>query len=220
MPTKATKYVCSGCGTAATGDPFRCPRASDGSDIDHVLTRVTDLAHVSWPPPIEDLTAVNPFIHFAPLLHAYQVAVSHGVDEAGWRTLVEQLDGEVAAVEGHGFRVTPLSSSPALAERLGVTGGGVWVKDETGNVSGSHKARHLMGILLYLSAQSGHRPSSRKGNGASGEGQGFTPGSRGGVRALAIASCGNAARRWRRRWWRARRGGGSRCSSRPTPTRR
>ena len=27
---------------------------------------------------------------------------------------------------------------------------GVRVKDETGNVSGSHKARHLMGILIYL----------------------------------------------------------------------
>ena len=46
----------------------------------------------------------------------------------------------------------------------------MWVKDETGNVSGSHKARHLMGILLYLQVvERRERPP------------------------LAIASCGNAA---------------------------
>ncbi|MBA4073267.1 MAG: hypothetical protein C0497_15810, partial [Gemmatimonas sp.] len=43
-------------------------------------------------------------------------------------------------------------------------------KDETGNVSGSHKSRHLFGILLYLAVvERGERPP------------------------LAIASCGNAA---------------------------
>ena len=36
----------------------------------------------------------------------------------------------------------PSSASP--------TTGGVWVKDETGNVSGSHKARHLFDVLLQL----------------------------------------------------------------------
>ena len=27
---------------------------------------------------------------------------------------------------------------------------GVWVKDETENVGGSHKARHLMGLMIWL----------------------------------------------------------------------
>ena len=39
-----------------------------------------------------------------------------------------------------------------LALRLGAEPGAVWVKDETGNVGGSHKARHLVGILLHLLA--------------------------------------------------------------------
>lgn len=49
------------------------------------------------------------------------------------------------------------------------------VKDETGNVGGSHKARHLVGILLHLRAAE-----------ALGLVQGERP-------SLAIASCGNAA---------------------------
>ena len=50
----------------------------------------------------------------------------------------------------------------------------MWVKDETGNVAGSHKARHLFGILLELRVAE-----------ALGHGDPASP--------LAIASCGNAA---------------------------
>ena len=53
----------------------------------------------------------------------------------------------VAAVDGRGFRVTPFGRAATLGERVGLE---VWVKDETGNVSGSHKARHLMGVMLAL----------------------------------------------------------------------
>ena len=54
-------------------------------------------------------------------------------------------------MDGHGFRATPFFRSPDLSDALGFDGdGGVWVKDETGNVSGSHKGRHLMGVLIHL----------------------------------------------------------------------
>jgi threonine synthase len=52
----------------------------------------------------------------------------------------------------------------------------VWVKDETGNVSGSHKGRHLMGVLIHLAVME--------------EAGLLDPAGR---RDLAIASCGNAA---------------------------
>jgi threonine synthase len=52
----------------------------------------------------------------------------------------------------------------------------VWVKDETGNVSGSHKARHLFGLLVHLEVV------ERLGLAS---GRDRPP--------LAIASCGNAA---------------------------
>jgi threonine synthase len=92
--------------------------------------------------------------------------------------LVERLDKEVAGVDGRGFTVTPFGRSEGLSERLGFhPPGGVWVKDETGGVSGSHKARHLMGLAILLDVVD--RLGLRDGADAAPE--------------LAIASCGNAA---------------------------
>jgi threonine synthase len=53
----------------------------------------------------------------------------------------------------------------------------VWVKNETGNVAGSHKGRHLFGVLLFITALEQLGLISPEQSGAS----------------LAIASCGNAA---------------------------
>ena len=57
----------------------------------------------------------------------------------------------MAEVDGSGFAQTPFDLEAALSEAIWPDAAlRVWVKDETGNVSGSHKARHLMGIMLYL----------------------------------------------------------------------
>jgi threonine synthase len=53
-------------------------------------------------------------------------------------------------------------------------GGIGWVKNETGNVAGSHKARHLVGLMLHMLT------GERLANAAP-------------ATTLAIASCGNAA---------------------------
>jgi threonine synthase len=82
---------------------------------------------------------------------------------------VSRLDKAVASVDGKGFEMTPLSRQPALAAAASVPTDSLWVKDETGNVGGSHKARHLFGVLLHLAVENEN------------EGE------------LAIASCGNAA---------------------------
>lgn len=81
--------------------------------------------------------------------------------------MVDELDNSVAAVAGHGFAVTPLSRQPALGAALGLRS--FWVKDDTGNIGGSHKGRHLFGTLLHH-ALAADQP-----------------------RELVIASCGNAA---------------------------
>ena len=91
--------------------------------------------------------------------------------------LVGELDAALERVDGRGFRMTPMARQPALAAALGMAGD-LWIKDETGNVGGSHKARHLMGVMLYL------RVLEKSGS-ALGEGLR--------KRRLAIASCGNAA---------------------------
>ena len=87
---------------------------------------------------------------------------------------IGELDEAVAAVEGHGFEPTPFAPAPELAEAAGIADAELWIKDETGNVSGSHKARHLFGVALA------HRLGDPDG-----DSRGTAP--------YAIASCGNAA---------------------------
>ena len=89
-------------------------------------------------------------------------------------TAIGELDAAVAAVEGHGFEPTPFAPAPELAGAAGIGDAELWVKDETGNVSGSHKARHLFGVAL----------AHRLGDSGD-DGRGAAP--------YAIASCGNAA---------------------------
>jgi threonine synthase len=165
-----TTVVCAGCGRPAPADepfPFRCPNAGS-DDVDHVMVREIDPTHVSFPEGNEP----NPFVRYRELFHAYHLGHANGMSDADHVHLVEQLDKAVAAIDGRGFVETPFARSEALSGRLGCE---VWVKDETGNVSGSHKARHLMGLMVHLlvTEQTGIAPP---------EG-----------RELAIASCGNAA---------------------------
>ncbi len=120
----------------------------------------------------------NPFVAFRRYLAWDAFAAALGVDDDARVALIRDVDARVASVAGTGFRFTPFARQDALSDALGFVGtGGVWVKDETQNVAGSHKARHLFTELLHLVAleATGNAPwgSSRP--------------------PLAIASCGNAA---------------------------
>jgi threonine synthase len=172
----SSRLVCAGCGASPRVDepfPFRCPNATRDDDVDHVLRRELDLTGAVF----GALDEPNPYVRFRELLHACHVAREHGVADESFVALVRDLDERVAAVDGRGFVATPFLRSAELSDALGFSGrGGVWVKDETKNVSGSHKARHLFGVLLWLEVAELvglADPSSRP--------------------RLAIASCGNAA---------------------------
>jgi threonine dehydratase len=138
-------------------------------DVDHVMVRELDPDRVSFP----DDDDPNPFVRYRELFHAYHLGRRHGLSDGDHIGLVRELDDAVGDVDGHGFEVTPFAPAPALSEELGFE---VWVKDETGNVSGSHKARHAMGLMLHLRVV---------------ERAGLAPA--GAPADLAIASCGNAA---------------------------
>jgi len=108
---------------------------------------------------------VSTFEHHLDLLDLGRVAERDQVLNA-----IRQLDERVNTVDGVGFGATPFRRHDALAAAVGLTDGvELWVKDETGNVSGSHKARHLFGVAV------------REALAPSGDG------------SWAIASCGNAA---------------------------
>ncbi len=114
----------------------------------------------AWP----DDTSVDPFVRYRTLQHAYWLHRAMGRTDADHVALVQRLEQRIAAVAGTPFTITPFDLSDAMTDALGVP---VWCKDETGNVAGSHKARHLMGLLLHLEIR--RVPSSAR---------------------LAIASCG------------------------------
>ncbi|MBP1706248.1 MAG: Pyridoxal-5'-phosphate-dependent enzyme, beta subunit, partial [Chloroflexi bacterium] len=182
----ASSLACSGCGWAAPAGaplPLSCPASRPGDDIDHVIVRRLGPAAGPFPAAAgtDDAAPANPYVQYRRLFHAWHVARGIGWNDAEYVALVERLDAAVARVDGHGFRVTPFGRSDALSDRLGFSArGGVWVKDETGNVSGSHKARHLFGTLLELEVEAAHAAQH-----AATEAAGQPP--------FAIASCGNAA---------------------------
>lgn len=150
---------CAVCATAvdiATPFPWRCPNATT-DDPYHVLHIVegAERAQRGDDP--------NPFVRYGPRLAWWAFALANGLTDAACEALTREVAGE--------FTITPFARSSVLSDELVLD---MWVKDETGNVAGSHKARHLVGILLHLRAAEtlGLLPSRPP---------------------LAIASCGNAA---------------------------
>ena len=154
-----TGFVCAVCEAhvdVAVAAPWKCPNATE-SDRYHVL-HLRDDGTVP-----DDLADANPFVRYGRRLAWWAFARANGMSDGDCTALTHAV--------AEGFTTTPFDRSEALSRDVGRD---VWVKDETGNVAGSHKARHLVPILLHLRAA---------------EELGALP-----VRApLAIASCGNAA---------------------------
>ena len=144
------------------------------------------------------------FERYSRRLETSRLAETGAVSADGLASAVRELDGAVARVEGHGFDPTPFVPAPGLAAAVGIGDAELWVKDETGNVSGSHKARHLFGVALAHRLSDGSGVASPAddsvpvdmgpGGGVAGENDvdDLEPG---GAEAppYAIASCGNAA---------------------------
>jgi threonine synthase len=166
----AMDIFCPACGRKVSpGDgAFACPEARPGED--HFLRK--KLA----PGPdtgdkIRDLWESGDrrsFSVFRELLSSRHLA-----GESSYVNILHTIEARLEREEGHGFRVTPCTRETGLARALGRSGQ-VWVKNETGNITGSHKGRHLMGTLLYLEALREAADQRQK-------------------QVLAIYSCGNAA---------------------------
>jgi threonine dehydratase len=154
-------------------EPLRWQCANVGDGGHHVLGLVGD--RTPWSPAAGD----EPFVAFDRSLAWAAFADAHGVSADRRAALVAALDARLREVGDVGFHRTPLRRADSLSAHLGFSDdGGVWVKDDTGNVSGSHKARHLATILLHLQTVELVR---------------LQPWSTDARPPLAIASCGNAA---------------------------
>ena len=171
-----TGWRCSVCNTKVSIDEifsWRCPK-STSSDRHHVLELENSIA------PLRSNGDANPYIAFQRYLAWDAFAATLGLDLLARTKIIRDLDQAVVKVAGVGFCTTPFARNDALSDALGFNNlGGVWVKDETHNVAGSQKARHLFTELLHLVTVElvGRAPWK-------------SPTQR---PALAIASCGNAA---------------------------
>ncbi|MFZ4719947.1 MAG: PLP-dependent lyase/thiolase [Ilumatobacteraceae bacterium] len=169
-------WRCAVCGAETPVDrafTWRCPN-STAVDRHHAPQLVQPIS------PLRSTGEANPFLGFRRSLAWDAFADANGMDDDARAGLVAELDEAVAGVAGTGFTTTPLFRADALSDELGFReDGGVWVKDETQHVAGSHKARHLFGILLHLVT------AERVGLAGWSSSADRPP--------LAIASCGNAA---------------------------
>lgn len=172
----AVSWHCAACGSRVEiSQPlsWRCPNATD-LDRHHVLLLDEPLR------PLRGTGDDNPYISFRNYLAWDSFAAARGLSDEQRVEIIRRTDERVAKVAGTGFRITPFGRNDALSDALGFSAvGGVWIKDETHNVGGSHKARHLYTELLHLlvaeqvGAAGWASPAQRPN--------------------LAIASCGNAA---------------------------
>ena len=167
-------FTCATCAekvSVNTFAPWRCP--NEKGDRHHVLLIDENNQHV-----VENHH--NPFIAFRRNMMWWQFAQARGMSDERAIALVQSVDDEIVKIGGVGFTRTPMLFQSALSDRLSFESpGGVWVKDETHNVGGSQKARHLMSILLHLLVA---------------EELGIAPWADAAARpTLAISSCGNAA---------------------------
>ena len=166
--------VCVRCGeTLPVTQPmsFVCPRAT-------IYNRHHSLV-LDEQPKLTVRESFNPFIAFRRMLMWASFADALGMSDDQQVDLITVLTGRVKAVDGAGFHFTPLRRADDLSAHLGFSDeGGVWIKDETANVAGSQKARHIFTELLHLMSL---------------EIYGRAPWTFATRPELAIASCGNAA---------------------------
>ncbi len=150
---------------------FSCPKARPGEE--HTLRKIFG-PKAALTIPAQDLLARwksgdrNSFSLYQGLLGSRDLL---GADR--FSILLDYFRKPMATYEGKCFEVTPLTEAPGIREILRGQGR-IWIKDETDNITGSHKGRHLMGTLLYLEVLRLLRQKTDK-------------------RVLAIYSCGNAA---------------------------
>lgn len=176
-PTVTIRLRCDACGGSPAADdpyPFRCPNAAADPSADHLLA----CERGAGPAAFFSAHEPNPFVRFRTRFFSYALARERGIADAEWVAMARDLAQRIADADGRAVAETPFAQSAPLAAAIAPPPGEVWVKNETGNVSGSHKARHLIGLALHLEV------AERTGLATRAESD---------RRGLTIASCGNAA---------------------------
>lgn len=114
------------------------------------------------------------FSVFREFMASYQLASMHNKG-TWWLERVLALSSACERMTGRGFVRTPEIQADALAEAIDLPKETLFIKNETLQLMGSHKSRHLAGAVMHLETlrEISEKPAEKK--------------------TLAIFSCGNAA---------------------------
>ena len=141
---------------------FSCPNSKPGEQ--HILRRTLNK-------PARIHASQNPFERYKEFFFSYHLSENQAESlNTSFSSKVSRIQTSFNEIFGQGLEITPLALEPELARALDFQGK-LWVKDETGQLGGSHKIRHMMGTMLYLESADTGSPK----------------------KPLAIYSCGNAA---------------------------
>lgn len=150
-----------------------CPRAGEhGGKIgrEHILQkRISGFQAGKLDASRSSGQRIDPYSRWQDLLASRYILTG-----SDYSNLLRRLQQKLIALEGTGFFETPLFEEGEITAAAGLEQGRIWIKDETHNITGSHKGRHLFATLLYLEALRLRKKQGKKD-------------------ILAIYSCGNAA---------------------------
>ena len=145
--------------------PKQACRPNVGSDHNSYTSWILTPDGAEWPSKNDE--ELNPYIRWRKMLWSWHKAIDRGWKDEDFILLVKQINDAIERTTESKFTITPTGIWENASDLL--PSSVIW-KDETQNVGGSHKARHLMGLLLHLAVDSIEEN-----------------------KRLAISSCGNAA---------------------------
>ena len=131
------RLICRGCGQIYELQKdliLACENRGDNKDTNHILEKVIDV--VISKRELISSKELNPFIKFKDFFYSHDLAKKLNLN---YNEIVKKIDP--------GFMQTPLIRDENL-----------FIKNETSNVGGSHKARHLMGTAIYLEVLGQKKP--------------------------------------------------------------
>jgi threonine synthase len=168
-----TYLKCIGCGTKYKLDgpyPVYGCENCESNGVNHILEKF--LADDQPLPALEKIiqrknSISNPYSIFREFFFVYFLAEYLNIN---YEAILAKFNSGLKDIEEPGFFETPIQ----IVENSKLSKGKIFIKNETNNVTGSHKARHLMGNILYLEVlvRAGILKNKPK---------------------LAVYSCGNAA---------------------------
>lgn len=139
-----------------------CENRNDYDNSNHILEKVL----ITSPEITKKREGDNnPFLFFKEFFYSYHLAQKLNVN---FEEIVQKININLKMLGENEFSFTPIIKSEDLADGL------VYVKNETVNISGSHKVRHIMGNIIYLEVLRAANVFFKRPK-------------------LAIYSCGNAA---------------------------